>query len=165
MGRGLGLFVIGLVFGGGLGFTLAAGYGITFDGHDHGEAAAHGAPGQAAEAHAQMHDAPLEISAVEAPEISLLLSEDPVSGYNLEVKTRHFDFAPKQAGQAHVPGQGHAHVYVNGEKVARLYGAWLHLPALPEGEALVEVTLNANDHRPLAIGGEVIAAQTRVIVQ
>jgi hypothetical protein len=165
MGRGLGLFVIGLVFGGGLGFTLAAGYGVTFDGHDHSDPAAHGAADQDAGAHAMVHDTPLDVSAVDAPEVSLMLSEDPVAGYNLEIKTRNFEFAPKETGAAPVPGRGHAHVYVNGEKIARVYGPWLHIPALPTGEAVVEVTLNANDHRSLAVAGVPIAASTRMIVE
>ena len=42
MNRTLALFAIGLIFGGGIGFALAAGNGITFDGHDHGDAAQHG---------------------------------------------------------------------------------------------------------------------------
>ena len=42
MNRTLSLFVIGLVFGGGLGFAIAAGNGVTFDGHDHADPSAHG---------------------------------------------------------------------------------------------------------------------------
>ncbi|MDW4496468.1 hypothetical protein R5H30_00625 [Sulfitobacter sp. D35] len=41
MDRGLFLFLIGLVFGGGIGFLLAAGYGVTLDGHDHGDSEQH----------------------------------------------------------------------------------------------------------------------------
>lgn len=44
MDRGLALFLIGLIFGGGLGFLVAAGNGITLDGHDHSDPAAHAAP-------------------------------------------------------------------------------------------------------------------------
>lgn len=36
MDRGLALFLIGLLFGGGIGFVAAAGLGVTLDGHDHG---------------------------------------------------------------------------------------------------------------------------------
>ena len=42
MDRSLALFAIGLVFGGGIGFAIAASNGVTFDGHDHGDPAAHG---------------------------------------------------------------------------------------------------------------------------
>jgi len=40
MNTGIPLLAVGLVFGGGIGFTIAAANGITLDGHDH---AAHGA--------------------------------------------------------------------------------------------------------------------------
>ena len=91
------------------------------------------------------------------PTLAVELVPDPVSGWNLHVETENFAFAPEHAGAPHVPGEGHAHVYVDGEKIARLYGPWLHVPALPPG-ATLEVTLNANDHRPLAMHGHPLAA-------
>ena len=74
----------------------------------------------------------------------------------------NFAFAPEHASRDHVPGEGHAHVYVNGVKLGRFYGPWLHLDNLPPGEVTVEVTLNANDHRPLSVAGKPVA-QTVVI--
>ena len=71
-----------------------------------------------------------------------------------------FDESERSGGD-HVAGEGHAHVYVDGEKIARLYGPWLHIPSLSPG-AVVEVTLNANDHRPLAIGSGRIADRVGV---
>lgn len=164
MDRALWLFLIGLVFGGGLGFTLAAGYGVTFDGHDHAAAGAD-APVTVGTEHMAPHATPLEVSAIAAPEVSLLIDPDPDAGWNLQVKTRNFDFAPRDAGGVHVDGTGHAHLYVNGVKQARLYGDWHHIPALPAGEVLIEVVLNTNDHRPLAVAGRKIAAETRLIVE
>jgi len=41
--------------------------------------------------------------------------------------------------------------------IARIYGVWMHIASLPEG-AVVEVTLNANDHRQLAVGDQPIKA-------
>lgn len=71
----------------------------------------------------------------------------------------------KIASGDHKPGEGHAHVYVNGAKIGRLYGPWLHLPNLPKGEVTVEVTLNANDHRPLAVNGAPITAREVLTVE
>ena len=45
MDRSLWLLVIGLVFGSGIGFVIAAGNGITLDGHDHNDPAQHGEAG------------------------------------------------------------------------------------------------------------------------
>ena len=163
MDRALWLFLIGVVFGGGLGFAIAAANGVTFDGHDH--AMDHGADTHGETDAAELHDAPLEVSAVDAPEISLLVEPDRDAGWNLQVKTRNFEFAPREAGNAPTAGQGHAHLYINGVKQGRIYGDWTHIPALPAGEVLIEVLLNANDHQPLAVAGQKIAAQTRLIVE
>ena len=163
MNRGLPLFAIGLIFGGGLGFAIAAGNGITFDGHDHG---ADGHANKAgSEAHTKMHAAPRDLPATDAPEVTLDLSADPHAGYNLWVRTRNFTFAPRAAGLEHVAGEGHAHVYVNDVKLARLYGEWMHIEDLPPGEVTVKVVLTGNDHRPFAVAGQAITAETRLIVE
>ena len=41
MDRTIAMLCIGLIFGGGIGFTIAAGNGITFDGHDHADPSHH----------------------------------------------------------------------------------------------------------------------------
>ncbi|MHA7775548.1 hypothetical protein [Roseibium sp. M-1] len=171
MERSLVLFAIGLIFGGGIGFVVAAGNGVTFDGHDHstGHAANHvmpapndpaaGQPAEHTKAHAGGHNHDMLVSlpaGPNAPTLDISLEPDPVSGWNLHILTENFTFAPAHAGLADVPGEGHAHIYVNGEKVARVYGPWFHVPALPKGAAMVEVTLNANDHSTLAIDGDVL---------
>ncbi|AXI44804.1 hypothetical protein C1J03_01410 [Sulfitobacter sp. SK012] len=159
MGRTFALFIIGLVFGGGIGFVLAAGNGITFDGHDHGDASQHDGMD-----HAKTHETPLEILAANAPEITLAVTPDPMTGYNLHLTTQNFTFAPEAASLADVAGEGHAHVYINGEKLARLYGPWMHLNALPVGDVEVQVTLNSNDHRALSVAGTPITATVQLSV-
>ena len=92
---------------------------------------------------------------VEAPDgmsVSLQVMADSVSGHNLRIVAEGFRFAPENAGAAHVPGEGHAHLYVNGVKT-RVYGEWFHLDGLPPGAHEIRVTLNANDHSPYAVGG------------
>ncbi|MCX7558115.1 hypothetical protein OS190_00950 [Sulfitobacter sp. F26204] len=157
MKRSLSLFVIGLIFGGGIGFTIAAGSGAAFEGHDHADPSHHVA-GMDHGAHGVMHDTPRDISADNPPEVSIAVAPDPMAGHNLHVITRNFAFAPQNAGGAHVPGEGHAHLYVNGEKLGRLYGEWYHIDALPKGKVEIKVTLNANDHSPLAVAGTLISA-------
>ncbi len=150
------LLIIGLVFGAGIGFTVAAGNGITLDGHDHDHAAGGVMDHEAAEGQIQDHDhgAALSLAAgPDAPTLKVHVMADPVSGWNLHVLTRNFSFAPDRAGRDHVAGEGHAHVYVNGIKLARLYGPWMHIAKLPEGSVDLKVTLNSNDHRSLAVDG------------
>jgi len=156
--RGLALFAIGLVFGGGIGFLLAASSGVTLDGHDHSD------PAQHVDGHGAAHDTPLDIPAATAPTIAIEVRTDPKSGHSLQVMTERFRFAPESASGAHKDGEGHAHVYVNGHKLTRLYGDWLFLGDLPAGEATIEVTLNSNDHRVLTVDGQPISASTTVVV-
>jgi hypothetical protein len=156
MDRALPLFAIGLIFGGGIGFAVAASNGVTLDGHDHADPAQHGSAQHGAAMGSMAHhdhETPLVLPAdVPAPSVALTVQPDPATGWNLHMATENFTFAPENASLAHVPGQGHAHIYVNGTKIGRFYGPWAHLATLPEGEVTIRATLNANDHRPLAVG-------------
>ena len=164
MDRSIAMLAIGLIFGGGIGFVIAAGNNVTLDGHEHSEASgqipsmsrdmSQGAAQGGAHAHAG--NLMLDDDAT-VPELTIQVLEDVVSGWNLKLDVSNFRFTPKNAGLAHVPGEGHAHVYVNGVKIARIYGVWMHIASLPEG-AVVEVTLNANDHRQLAVADQPIKA-------
>lgn len=171
--RSIALLVIGLVFGGGIGFVIAAGNGITLDGHDHSQNLAGHAGGHAGshngghadgdDSHTILHEQLVSVPpGADAPRLEIELTPDPVSGWNLQLITGGFRFSPDNANGPHVPGEGHAHVYVNGAKIARLYGPWMHLDNLPDGPATIRVTLNANDHRALAIGQEPVVAITTI---
>ncbi|MFY0310080.1 hypothetical protein ACFMBG_09325 [Leisingera sp. D0M16] len=157
MSRSLALFAIGLVFGGGAGFVIAAGNGVTFDGHDHGDLAHHG--GDHGEMAAHDHSQAVSLAAgPDAPSVAVQLHKDPMAGWNLQVMPQNFRFAPENASAADVDGEGHAHVYVNGEKLARLYASWMHIPSLPEG-AEVKVSLNTNSHSQLMVDGVPVEAK------
>jgi len=110
--------------------------------------------------------APLDITSWPMkPTVAIELHPDTMSGYNLEVKTENFRFAPEHVNTAVVANEGHAHVYVDGKKIARLYGNWMHLPKelfVGVGDHHVLVTLNANDHSDLAHGGTKIEAKGMV---
>jgi len=157
MGRTLALFAIGLVFGCGIGFVVAAGSGITFGDHDHGNVGQHKGTD-----HDAMHASQVEMSEANGPSVKIMLMPDPMTGFNLHMMTRNFNFAPQAASTAHVPGKGHAHVYINGVKLGRYYSPWVHLDALPQGDVKVRVTLNANDHRVYAVSGTPVDAAARL---
>ncbi|MBD3308484.1 hypothetical protein GF339_18810 [candidate division KSB3 bacterium] len=109
--------------------------------------------------------APLEIPEnMAVPEVEIEVIKDPAGGWNLHVVTQNFRFAPENSGGESILGEGHAHLYINGPKYARLYGQWFHIPELPPGENTIEVTLNANDHREYAVNGEPISASVTVTV-
>lgn len=98
------------------------------------------------------------------PEVKAELLPDSKGGFNLHVTTANFRFTPELAGQAPRQGEGHAHIFVNGAKVARLYGNWAYLGAelFHSGENLVEVSLNANDHAEWVKSGVHIGASAKV---
>ena len=150
MARSLALFAIGLSLGGGIGFFLAAANSVALDGHRHGPEASAAHPG---------HGAAIELPAgPAAPTLDLQLAKDAKSGWNLHIATTNFRFAPERASRANRAGEGHAHVYVDGRKIARLYGPWFHLDGLPPGKAEIAVTLIANDHSDLAVAGRPLRA-------
>ena len=159
MMRALSLLVIGGIFGAMVGFLIAAGYGITLDGHDHATDH-HDTDIQHAAIHSQMIDLS---DMANPPSVKLMVMKDSVSGWNLHLQTDHFSFAADQSGAAHKAGYGHAHLYVDGVKISRLYGEWAHLGDLTPGEHVIRVTLNANSHEALAVGDMMIAAEATVI--
>lgn len=107
--------------------------------------------------HDHDHQQIIELAADTAPTIALSVLPDPVTGWNLHAETTNFVFAPANSGEAHLAGQGHAHIYLNGEKLARLYGNWFHLGSLPEGPVELRVGLYSNDHKSLSVAGAPIA--------
>ena len=163
MNRSFALLVIGLAFGGGIGFVLAAAKGVTLDGHVHADDR-HLDQGGVGEDSSKGHNhlEVLDLAGSNAPALDVHVTKDSDQGWNLHVMTTGFTFSPANAGRAHVPGEGHAHVHVNGQKIARLYGPWMHIGTLPEGGAEILVTLNANDHRLLSVGG--VPVEARVLL-
>ena len=77
--------------------------------------------------HEMMHDTPIDLPAANAPTVAVELTADPMAGHNLHIITSNFAYAPQQASLAHTPGEGHAHVYINGEKLGpRLWALAAH---------------------------------------
>ncbi|MCB0991015.1 MAG: hypothetical protein R2770_08930 [Acidimicrobiales bacterium] len=118
--------------------------------HDHGDAE-------------HTHDDAIEVGAENAPTLDLVLVEDPAGGWNLRLDTTNFVFAPEHVSTEHVAGEGHAHLYVDGIKLTRIYGQWHQLPTLPPGEHTIRVDLSANDHSPLSSDGTLIS-DTEILV-
>ena len=165
------LFVLVGLFGGLAGFLIAAGNGITLDGHDHNtdHEVSHGAGHVGHMMHADVqnasdntahkHDLPIELKDDgSAPTVSIRLHPDPVAGYNLQIQATNFQFSGARSGLDHQEGEGHAHLYFDGVKQARLYGNWTHLAELPGSVSQLTVSLNSNDHRALSVNGEIIEA-------
>ena len=91
------------------------------DGHAHADA--HGGS-----AHAAMSHEPLES---EIPVMVAIEADvEDGGGVNVRIGALNWNWAPQNVNAAHIPGEGHAHIYVNGEKLNRVYGPYYHIPGL-----------------------------------
>ena len=109
-----------------------------------------------------------EITKAEAPTASLEIEKDPTGGFNVHVVTTNFKWRPEMASMKYVPGEGHAHVFLDGRKIMRIYNEWFHLNtfqfATRAGEQLLTVEFVGNDHAPYTIQGAPIGDQKIVDV-
>lgn len=69
------------------------------------------------------HDHPLleVLKDAPVPTVTHLVFPDAMDGYNIQILTENFTFTPAAINSAAVPNEGHAHLYVNGEKISRVY--------------------------------------------
>ena len=88
---------------------------------------------------------------------NIKLFKDSMSGWNLHICTENFQFTPSKVGSKHTSSKGHAHLMINGNKFARVYSNWFHIPELGYKINELEVTLNTNSHAIMSINGKPIA--------
>jgi len=100
---------------------------------------------------------------VAKPDLNIEILADPVGGWNLNIITKNFTFDAAAAGYENMQGHGHAHIYVNGNKLSRAYSDWHHIPKLPLGRNEVSVSLYANDHSGLSLAGKKITSSVFVV--
>jgi hypothetical protein len=104
----------------------------------------------------------LDPNSKDLPDVKVLAEEDSMGGWNISLVTTNFTFTPENVGGEDVEGEGHAHLYVDGEKVTRLYGNHYYLSAQGEGDHEITVTLNANSHKDYTVDGELVSGTTTV---
>ncbi len=118
-------------------------------------------------AHHGMHHSMLEIpEGAAVPQVELHVTPDSKSGWNLHLVTQNFQFAPANLDkkETYQFSEGHAHLYVNGQKITRLYSPWYYLPRLVTGSYEIVVTLNTNGHQDLMYQGQRIEAKVQLDV-
>lgn len=106
-------------------------------------------------------DHSLENGIAQTPSPSLAIAwETPptAQGATLRLSTENFTFIRTEDDAAHTPNHGHAHVYLNGLKLRRLYDPVFELGALAAGEYTLSIALNSNDHRPYVRDGQSVSA-------
>ncbi|AFZ47481.1 hypothetical protein Cyast_1519 [Cyanobacterium stanieri PCC 7202] len=97
------------------------------------------------------------------PRVQIEVLEDAMKGWNVKISTENFDFVPDTVNQESSINQGHGHLYINGEKITRIYGNWHYISELPKGENEIKITLNTNLHEELIYQGEIIGDRTVII--
>jgi zinc and cadmium transporter len=158
-----GFLLFGLIFGG----TVSALAHEYIDvGHNHGEHGDHEDHNEEGQLDEDEHShALLEVnSSLPVPEISINVEEDKKSGYNLFLTTQNFTFNPDNASSEHVDGEGHAHLYINGKKITRLYSKAYYLGDFEKGSYTIVVELSSNDHSVLSKNGNPIQASFELVV-
>ncbi|MGC5326285.1 stalk domain-containing protein [Brevibacillus sp. SYSU BS000544] len=60
-------------------------------------------------------------------------------------------FSADHYGKEHVAGEGHAHIYLDGQKVAGLKESVYLLKDVPVGPHKIDVTLQQNDHKDMGV--------------
>ena len=101
------------------------------------------------------------IEAAAGMSVDINVTADLLAGVNVQILTEGFTFAPENVNGAHVESEGHAHIYVDGVKVSRVYTPWFYLKDLTPGEREIRITLNANSHEEYAVAGSNVQAATR----
>lgn len=113
--------------------------------------------------HTVMHQDQLVIpEGMLIPQLGLQLRRDETDGYNLHLELRNFLMeSPDFRSDSSDPVvRGHAHLYLNGVKLTRLYAADLHLPArlFRPGINSLQISINDHNHSVWAIDKEPIQA-------
>ena len=104
------------------------------------------------------------VAAASAMSVEVEAFVDSVSGVNVHVIPAGFTFAARSVNGEHVDGEGHAHVYVDGEKISRVYTPWVYLGDLEPGEHEIRATLNSNHHPEYTWSGQVVEATAHITV-
>ena len=120
------------------------------DGHGHGESDAH------------------DHSAIES-EVPVSMSMDvdveANGGVNVHIMTEGWKWAPENVNGEHIPGEGHAHVYVDGVKINRVYTSYYYIDDVEPGEHTLRVALNTNTHNEFTVDGVLVEAVQTITVE
>ncbi|MGY6531014.1 MAG: hypothetical protein ACXITR_13905 [Cyanobacterium sp.] len=136
-------------------FPLKNAFAHTNEGHNHHNHESHSM---------EHHHQKLDVSNHDLiPTVQIEAMKDDKKGWNLKIITENFDFAPQEINQESSINQGHGHLYINGEKVTRIYGNWYYISDLPKGENEIKITLNTNLHEDLIYQGTIIGDRTVII--
>jgi hypothetical protein len=99
------------------------------------------------------------------PRLRLELAALEGGRHELRLGIENFRFVPEGAGSSRVIGEGHAHLYIDGAKIGRIYGGTHSLPPLSPGAHDIAVELVTADHAVYTVAGTPVAARILVHVR
>ncbi len=91
-------------------------------------------------------------------------AEEYNQGWFASITTENFTFSEELLDGEHVPGTGHGHIYVGGMKLGRIFSDSFTIGSLPEGNHVIRVTLNTNNHHSYVVDGTPLEAETVITV-
>lgn len=96
------------------------------------------------------------------PDINIKATIDEKGGWNVYLDAKNFTFTPEDANATKdTPGQGHAHIYLNGKKITRAYGNWFHI-IVPKGKNKLKARLTTNTHKDFYYNGNPIEHEIEI---
>jgi len=113
---------------------------------------------------------PLSVN-VQVPSVRFKIIEDSMDGYNVVIELDDFnmmvpleDAADSLTTREGTIMSGHLHLYINSEKMMRVYGPAIHVPASWLNEGINTVTLSVNNHRHGTFTHQGIEVQSTAII-
>ncbi|MEV7400566.1 hypothetical protein AB0N93_09200 [Streptomyces sp. NPDC091267] len=103
-----------------------------------------------------------QVDAQDAPEVTVAVRPDSEDGWNVHLSVANFRFTPDSVGGGALLGRGYARLLLDGHPLARVYGAWFHLPKSllrsAGGGAELTARLYADDHTAWAVNSAPVEA-------
>jgi len=97
------------------------------------------------------------------PQVSMTVTAQGSDGpWDVALSTQNIEFVKVEDGTPDSAGTGHAHLYLNGLKLGRLYSTSATIGKLLPGTYSVKVALNSNSHRPYTDDGKPVAATATI---
>lgn len=131
------------------------------DGHAHGTMGV--GQDEGADDHGSMSHEAMESQTPIGLQVSA--AADASGGVAVTIETENWRWAPENVDRQHRDGEGHAHIYVDGVKVGRVFGPSYYIMGLEPGRHDIRVTLNANSHNNLLVDGELVESTVMVRVE
>ncbi|USD67063.1 hypothetical protein [Vibrio sp. SCSIO 43136] len=111
---------------------------------------------------AEVHQhAAKEIGDMPVPQIAVSVTRDAVDGVNVNLQLSNYALGPPESEiECASVLQGHAHLFINGKRVMRLYAQSLHIPShLLEGKInQIAVSLNSHQHENWIVNDQTVVA-------